>query len=215
MAVEVLSQAFTVSHPGDGRQPQQQNQLQLLHATCASKLGVAAERVRVYALTEVHNLSEVLPRCDRVAVEVKGSRKFTAEQRQVPCTAGRESACCLVLALVAAHLSPSPRAGFSLQALEQVLVENKSLASTATASDATIKHLQALLAAAQQENASLRKQLDSSEVLRHRSHSLLHELKQEFEALHTELAPHANPTAAHTEEGMSTPTAANPGRGCL
>jgi septal ring factor EnvC (AmiA/AmiB activator) len=47
--------------------------------------------------------------------------------------------------------------------------------------------LQSQLALLQKENAALRRKLDSSEALRHKGQQALHELKQEFEALHKDL----------------------------
>ena len=79
-------------------------------------------------------------------------------------------------------------ADFSLQALEHMMAENQELALASAAAPAgEAKEARSQLAAAQQEIASLRRQLESSEELRQRGQTLLFELKQEFEALHREL----------------------------
>jgi hypothetical protein len=175
--VELLSPAFPVPHM-DGAEPRQ------LHAHCAGRLGVAAERIRLYALVEVPSLHELPRGCDRVAVEVAGSSASRAPPPPRPA---------FVLPPLSVSLTPRPPpllppAGFSLQALEQVLAENHALSAGGGGGQ---KELHAALAAAQKEADSLRRQLEYSEVLRQQGQSLLHELKQEFEVLHTELTAQA------------------------
>lgn len=82
--------------------------------------------------------------------------------------------------------------GFSLQAIEEVLVENKKLAAMARSGPSLVSASVSELDLLRKEVAHLRQRLTSSEMLRHRGQQALQELKEEFETLHFDLLQHSD-----------------------
>jgi hypothetical protein len=69
IAVELLSPALVFPKISHG--------IAQIREQCSQKLGVAAERFRFYALTEVANLQDLPPNCTRVAMDVASSSEWT------------------------------------------------------------------------------------------------------------------------------------------
>ncbi|KAL4452569.1 hypothetical protein ABPG75_008231 [Micractinium tetrahymenae] len=161
---------------------------------CASQLGVTAERLRFFALSEVAGPQHLPPGCSRAAVEVVDSGFSLAALEE----------------LVAENQRLKEAAAQAARQQQEQQGQQRP-AGGAAAAAAEVAQLQAQLRQLQLDNGTLRQQLRLSESLRRKGWKALTELKQDFDGVIRmvllERAKQAPPLPCEPRPAVGTPAA--------